>query len=112
MRISVLCIVFGLGLLSCGDSKPVGRCQIAPLFYCVEYVGSSYTKDLAQTDCETPGGEFTANASCPTDSLVGTCVSEPGTKAEMRTYFYSPQTLEDSRTTCAAMSGTTEFHEP
>jgi hypothetical protein len=98
---------------SCSVSSPGGgggcKFVVAALSasYCIDFTGTGYTKETIQQLCDQYGASPSYDtqyfeSGCSTDGAFGSCIMQPGTITEARTYYYTEASPGSSEQYCVA----------
>ena len=94
-------------------SDVAGRCDYTNPFSqgaeCREYVGSGWTADAVQADCDTQMGSATLEAACASDGVLGRCILDGGGPDEVHVVSYGDDegSCAITRTGCETFAGGT-----
>jgi hypothetical protein len=76
---------------SCGDwsegQAQAGSCKMPA--GCIDYTGIDWASDKTQERCAAMMGTY-SSSDCPTEDLVGSCISAEGETDEYIFHFYAP----------------------
>lgn len=101
-----------------GPAGSAGSCAYTSPFTmgaeCRDFVGAGWTDADVQAGCDQLGGEATLGEGCPSDGVLGRCITDEGTDQELHIVSYGddPTACGDQQFGCETFAGGTWEPDP